>query len=95
MQGTAATSLVFGILGCGVLLLEVPPADMLRINGAAFLFGLIAANYGRDALHSAQRGIATAGLILGLFAALVGGIWFSQHWDELQNLSQSHTQSSQ
>jgi hypothetical protein len=79
-----------------MLLVEVPPADLIGINGAAFLFGLIAANYGRDALHSAQRGIATAGLILGILAALVGGIWFGQHWGELQNSSQyHHLQSSQ
>jgi hypothetical protein len=69
--------------------------NLVGIFGAAFLFGLIAANYGRDALHSAQRGVATAGLILGFLAALVGGIWFGQHWDELQNLGQSNTQGSQ
>jgi len=74
MPGAATASLVLGILGMGALLLQVEPAAMMGVYGCSFLFGLLAANYGKDALSSAQRGLATAGLILGVLAVIISGI---------------------
>jgi hypothetical protein len=77
MIGRAVVSLVFGILGLLILFVPVPQQSMAGIDLFALVFGLVAASTGKDSLHSAQRGLAVAGLTLGVLAGVIGGVGLS------------------
>lgn len=90
MTGTAVTSLIFGILGFGALFMEAVPADVSGLYLIIGVCALTAIGCGRSALHSAQRGLAVAGLILGLLVGAIGGLGAIQNRDAIDASIQYH-----